>query len=148
MKNARESLKELANYAKDRGVKLLLESVNRFELLPDLCLINKQREAVQLVEEIDADSMGIVLDTFHCSIEETDVVDAIVRFSKHIKEVHICDSNRSIPGSGNLEFKRILQSLKTQDYRGYLSFEPIPKPSKEQLRDSYQYLKSMEPFLE
>lgn len=145
---ARRPLKELATYAKDRGVTLLVESLNRYEVLPDVCLTHSQREAYQLVSEVSSESMGILLDTFHCSIEESDIVDVIHRYGRITRHVHLCDSDRYLPGFGHLDFKPILKAFKSVGYAGYLSFEPSPKPSVIDLQNSLAYLKSIEPFLD
>lgn len=147
MDEARKSVKELAMYAKDRGVTLLIESLNRYEVLPDVCLINRQDEAVELIKSIDSESLGILLDTFHCSIEESDIIDTIHKFAHKIRHVHLCDSNRYVPGSGHLDFKPILRAFKSIGYGGYLSLEPSPKPSVVDLGNSLEYLMSLQPFL-
>src|SRR5262249_33592754 len=63
------SLKEAAQYAAERGVKLAVEPLNRFET----DLVNTVDQGLKLIRDIDADNVGLLLDTFHMNIEEKDI---------------------------------------------------------------------------
>jgi D-psicose/D-tagatose/L-ribulose 3-epimerase len=80
------NLREAAKYAADLGLKLAIEPINRFET----DLVNTVDQGLELVQEVDADNVGLLLDTFHMNIEEKDIPAAILRAAGHIVEVHTC----------------------------------------------------------
>jgi len=57
-------LKTAAQIAADKGVRLAIEPLNRFET----DLINTADQALQLVKDVGAKALGVHLDTFHMNI--------------------------------------------------------------------------------
>src|SRR5690606_27617120 len=66
-------LQRLAVRADELGVKLALEPLNRYET----DFINTCDQAVALVDAVDHQAIGILLDTYHMNIEEKDSAAAI-----------------------------------------------------------------------
>src|SRR4051812_48090274 len=64
-----ESLKELGAHGEHVGAKVFLEPLNRYEDY----LINTLADAVSIVEEVASSAVSVIADTFHMSIEETDI---------------------------------------------------------------------------
>jgi len=122
-----ESLRECA--AHDPEVKLAFEPLNRYETR----LVNTVAEALELIEEVGAENLGILFDTFHANIEEPRFGDSIRVVGKRLFHVHLADSNRWVPGAGHLPFGEVLRALEGIDYRGGLILECFPKPSPERL---------------
>ncbi|MGY4707893.1 TIM barrel protein [Candidatus Bipolaricaulota sp. J31] len=122
-----ESLKECATF--DREVKLAFEPLNRYETR----LINTVSEALDLIEEVGAENMGILFDTFHANIEEPDLAASIKAAGEWLFHVHLADSNRWVPGAGHLPFDEVFQALEEIDYRGGLILECFPRPSSDAL---------------
>src|SRR2546421_5041234 len=56
-----ESLAQLAGYARDAGVRLAVEPLNRFET----DLVNTVEQGLRLCADVGADNVGLLLDTFH-----------------------------------------------------------------------------------
>ena len=88
------SLRTAAAYAAEKGVKLAVEPLNRFET----DLVNTVDQGLRLIEDVGGDSVGLLLDTFHMNIEEKDIPSAIRRASGHIVEFHACSNDRGTPG--------------------------------------------------
>ena len=122
-----EALKECA--AHDPGVKLAFEPLNRYETR----LINTVGEALDLIEEVGADNLGILFDTFHANIEEPDLAASIKAAGEKLFHVHLADSNRWVPGAGHLPFGEIFRALEEVGYRGGLILECFPRPSSDAL---------------
>ncbi len=122
-----ESLKECSAAARPHGIRLALEPINRYETT----LINNASQGLELIERVGAENFGLLLDTFHMNIEEADIQQSIRLCEAHIFHFHVADSNRWYPGAGHLDFKSILATLKTTDYRGWVSGEFLPKPDAE-----------------
>jgi len=122
-----ESLRECARF--DPEVKLAFEPLNRYETR----LINTVAEALELIEEVGAENLGILFDTFHANIEEPSFADSIRAAGEKLFHVHLADSNRWVPGAGHLPFGEVFQTLEEIGYQGGLILECFPKPSPEQL---------------
>jgi D-psicose/D-tagatose/L-ribulose 3-epimerase len=113
------SLRVAAAYAKDRGIKLAIEPLNRFET----DLINTVDQGLRLVGDIGAPNVGLLLDTFHMNIEEKDIPGAIGRAAGRIVEFHASSNDRGTPGEDHLPWPRIAAALKGADYRGPIVIE-------------------------
>jgi D-psicose/D-tagatose/L-ribulose 3-epimerase len=113
------NLREAAKYAADLGVKLAIEPINRFET----DLVNTVDQGLELVQEIGADNVGLLLDTFHMNIEEKDIPAAILRAAGHIVEVHACANDRGTPGEDHLPWPKIAAALAQTHYDGPLVIE-------------------------
>jgi sugar phosphate isomerase/epimerase len=119
-------LRRAAERAATVGVRLALEPLNRYES----DIINNAAEGLALVEEVGHKSLGLLLDTFHMNIEETQYDAAIRSLARagRLFHVHLGDSNRLAPGQGHLDFPTILTSLCAVGYHGYLSAELLARP--------------------
>jgi D-psicose/D-tagatose/L-ribulose 3-epimerase len=113
------SLRVAAAYAKDRGIKLAIEPLNRFET----DLINTVDQGLRLVDDIGAPNVGLLLDTFHMNIEEKDISSAIGRAAGRIVEFHASSNDRGTPGEDHLPWPRIARALKGADYGGPIVIE-------------------------
>jgi len=119
-----EALQECSAAARPHGIRLALEPINRFETT----LINDATQGLELIKRVGADNFGLLLDTFHMNIEESDIEASIRQCGAHIFHFHVADSNRWYPGAGHLDFKSILNVLFASGYQGYVSGEFLPKP--------------------
>jgi sugar phosphate isomerase/epimerase len=72
--------------------------------------------------------LGLLLDTFHMNIEEAVMEESIRKCSEHIFHFHVADSNRKYPGAGHLDFRSILNALKSTGYCEWISGELMPLP--------------------
>ncbi len=119
-----EALQECAAEAAPHNVKYALEPINRYET----DLIHTVNEGLNLIERVNADNFGLLLDTFHMNIEEPDMEGSIRACGERIFHFHVADSNRWYPGAGHLDFKSIISALFATGYQGYVSGEFMPKP--------------------
>ena len=83
-------LRELGERAKQYGVPLLYEPLNRYETN----LFNRQGEAADWVRVHRFENVKILCDLFHMNIEESNVAAAIRRVGDLLGHVHFVDSNR------------------------------------------------------
>lgn len=117
-----EGLQSAGEYALDKGIKLTLEAWNRYETY----LINTLEEALEVVNLVNLPSVGVMGDTFHMSIEESNIGNAFEQCGDKLYYVHIADSNRKAPGYGHINFEEVKNSLKKINYAGVLSMELLP----------------------
>jgi 5-keto-L-gluconate epimerase len=137
-----EAARELAGYAAARGVGLLLEPVNRYEL----DFVNSVAEGSGLMAEIGAPNFKLMPDVFHMNIEDASIAGELERNIARIGYLHLADSNRLAPGWGHTDFAAIFTALRRAGYDGWLSVEILPKPEpREAAGQAIRYLK---PYLQ
>jgi len=119
-----EALRRCTEAAAPRGVRFCLEPLNRYET----GLIHTVADGLALIEQVGADNLGLLLDTFHMNIEERDLAGAIRAAGEWLFHFHVADSNRWYPGAGHVDFARVLAVLEESGYTGYVSGEFLPLP--------------------
>ncbi|MEQ9571050.1 MAG: sugar phosphate isomerase/epimerase, partial [Nitratireductor sp.] len=66
---------------------------------------------------------GVCLDAFHLNIEEADIYDAIRLAGDRLFDFHVADNNRFAAGLGQLDWAKIVATLKEIGYDGALTNE-------------------------
>ncbi len=123
-----ESLDLLGQHAKQYGVPLIYEPLNRYET--NLC--NTVDDGVRLLESLSTDNVVLLADLFHMNIEEADIATALQRGGRHIGHVHFVDSNRRPAGFGHMDYRPIVAALGEIGYAGYLSAEAFAYPDSQE----------------
>jgi sugar phosphate isomerase/epimerase len=113
-----DATRECFAHAKKVGVKIAVEPLNRFETY----LFNRAAQALALADAVSPEC-GVCLDAFHLNIEEEDMYDAIRLAGKRLFDFHIADNNRFACGLGQLDWERIVGTLKEIGYDGALTNE-------------------------
>ena len=124
---AEEYLREAADYAKDKGVRLGIEPLNRFET----DFINTVDQGLELIDRIGRDNVGFLLDTFHMNIEESNIIAAIGKANGKIYDFHACANTRGIPGDDNFDWPAIAAAVKAAGYDDYINIESFTPDCKE-----------------
>jgi D-psicose/D-tagatose/L-ribulose 3-epimerase len=112
-------LREVAPYADERGVTIVLEYLNRFEMY----LTNTAADLAALVREVGHPSVRMMYDTFHAHIEEKDPRAALQECKDVLVHVHLSENDRSTPGAGQVEWEATFAALKEIDYDGWVVIE-------------------------
>ncbi len=120
-----EALQTLGEHAKQYGVPLFYEPLNRYETNQ----VNNVADGVQLLQSLSTTNVKLLCDLFHMNIEEVDIAAALRTGGKFVGHVHFVDSNRRAAGMGHLDFPPIIQALKEIKYAGYLSAECLSYPN-------------------
>jgi sugar phosphate isomerase/epimerase len=119
-----DGIRECAEYGSSRGVRILLEPVNRYEIN----FINSVLDGMEILKRIGNDQIFLMPDVFHMNIEDASI-DASLRAAKDvIGYVHFADSNRRAPGDGHLDFPGIVNTLNEIRYDGFVTLEILPYP--------------------
>lgn len=116
---AARSLREVADYAAGRGVRLAVEPLNRYET----DLVNTAEQGLALCERVGRDNVGLMLDTFHMNIEEQDFGEAIGRAGDRLFHFQVSENDRGAPGSGHLPWTEVFSALRDVDYGGWIVVE-------------------------
>jgi len=135
-----EALSICADYAALRGVRLVVEAINRYET----DLIPTAAEGLALLDQVGADNVGLLLDTFHMNIEEASLCASIAQVGKRLFHFHVADSNRWYPGAGHIDFPGVVTALRQAGYAGFISGEMMPLPDPmTAAREMMRYLRSI-----
>lgn len=116
---ATEGLASVAPRFAERGITLGIEAVNRFET----DLVTTADDALAMVRSIGAPNVGVQLDTFHMNIEERSIVGALTRAGAHLVHLHVAESDRGVPGTGQVDWAAVATGLERIGYRGWLGLE-------------------------
>lgn len=126
-----ENLAKAGKIARDCGVTIGVEPLNRFET----DMINTADQALSLVKEVGDPNVKIILDTFHCNIEEKNIPDTIRKVGKDLLcHIQGNESDRGTPGTGHLDWAGINEALIEIGYDGAIVIETFGAPSKELAR--------------
>lgn len=118
-----ESVRQAAEAAKARGIRLAVEPINRYETF----LLTTAEQGLRFLREVGSEAVCLHLDTFHMNIEEADPAAAVRRVAQHLSSLHISDSHRGPAGDGHTDFRSLLRSLRDIEFRGWLILEPLPQ---------------------
>lgn len=113
------AMREAAEYAADHGVALAIEILNRYET----SFINTLADACALVDAVDHPALGLLLDTFHMSIEEKHIGAAIESAGKRVKHFHACENDRGTVGTGHVPWLEVAAALNAIEYQGAIVIE-------------------------
>lgn len=112
-------LQALAAYAGERGVTICVEPLNRFET----SFMNLASQAIEVVDRVDHQACGILLDTFHMNIEERSIGDAIRAAGPRMRHLHTCENDRGAPGSGHVPWDEVARACRDIGYSGPMVIE-------------------------
>ncbi len=112
-------LNSVAQYAAEKDISLGVEAVNRYESY----LINLASQAGAMLDRIDEPNVFVHLDTYHMNIEEKGFYDPIVATGPRMHYIHLSESDRGTPGTGNVHWDEVFRGLKAIEYDGYLVME-------------------------
>lgn len=107
-----EHLKKLAEYAKQRNIILAVEPLNRYET----DFINTCEQVMQLVNDVNSDGIGVLLDTYHMNIEEKNSAQAIRAAGSRLAHFHACGCDRGTPGRDHINWDEIIPALQEINY--------------------------------
>ncbi|MCC7021637.1 MAG: sugar phosphate isomerase/epimerase [Thermomicrobiales bacterium] len=114
-----EGLRPLADHAGERGVRLAIEPLNRFET----SFFNTAEQVAEVVDRLDSPAVGMLLDTFHMNIEEKDPAAAIRLAGDRLIHFHACGNDRGAPGADPIPWQPIVAALREVGYDGALVIE-------------------------
>jgi sugar phosphate isomerase/epimerase len=122
-----EALEELGEHARQYGVPLIFEPINRYETN----LINTIAAGVQLLQPLSTKNVKLLPDLFHMNIEEVDSAAALRAAEGFIGHLNFVDSNRRPAGRGHIDYRPIALALEAIGYDRFASAEALPYPDSE-----------------
>ncbi len=125
-----KNLYTVCQMAQKHGLQIALEPLNRFET----DLINTANDVVRLVNEINHPAAKILMDSFHMTIEEKNLADAVKTVGDKLIHVQVSENHRGVPGTGQTQWKKLKTGLEEVGYEGFVSIESFTSDIKELAR--------------
>ncbi len=122
------SLQQAATLAAAQGLRIA------FEFQAQAAIANNLQTAVSMISEIGAPNLGICFDLFHYYCGPSKPEDLGLLTNDNLFHVQLCDllgvarefatdSDRIVPGDGDIQLQPVIEHLKAIDYRGPVSLE-------------------------
>ena len=130
--NVVRGLAALATVAEQEGITLLLEPLNTRVDHPGFFL-DSARDGFAIVEEVGSPHVRLLYDIYHMEVMERDSTQTLLRHLPLVGHIHIADvPGRHEPGTGKLDFHRILRAVSDAGYAGAVGFEFAPRAGTEE----------------
>jgi hydroxypyruvate isomerase len=137
---AREQYMENILYASSQfahhGLTLLLEPINTFDI-PGY-FMSTLDQALSIIKEVNRKNIMLQFDFYHIRRIHGNVLATFQESANYIKHIQIADfPDRHQPGTGEINFDRVIENIKDQNYEGFIGLEYIPSGKSE---DSFNWL--------
>ena len=113
------ALAAAAAHAEAARVPMAIEPLNRFETY----MINTIADAVRMCRDVGSDALKVQVDTFHGNIEEKDTAAAIRAASGYVGHFHASESDRGVPGTGQVPWADVFAALDDIGYDRWVTIE-------------------------
>lgn len=118
-----EVLHAVGDHARQAGVVLAVEALNRFECY----LCNTMAQLADLVRRTDHPQVRAMFDTHHANVEEKHFPDAIRTIAPVLAHVHISENDRGTPGAGHLPWDDTFRTLAEIKFDGWMTIEAFTR---------------------
>ena len=104
--------------AEPLGITIVIEPLNRKESNT----INSVVEGVALAQRVDHPAVRVLADFYHMQMEE-EPLEHLVDYGEWLYHIHVADSGRNAPGSGDYPYQEFFGVLHEIDYAGLIAVE-------------------------
>lgn len=154
LKAAAEVLDQQAEYAKQYGIKILLEMPHAWLVYDDV------EKSKQLLSYLRSDNIGVLIDSSHWQVSGYDIDDYVRLLQDRLWHIHLRDAAGKdtpagnylleiTPGKGEVDFELLGKTLDQYGYRGNVTLETEYKNYKDPAEVDHEnafalaYLKSV-----
>ena len=118
-RDLREALRPVCEHAVERGVRVAIEPLIRYET----SVINTVEQALDVLDGLPSEGSGLLVDSYHANVEERDVPDAFRAAGDRLAHVHLCANDRGAPGADHMDWAGIREALDDINYTGAVVIE-------------------------
>lgn len=115
----RRNLAPVVDAAAKSGVTIAIEPLNRYET----SLINTVEQAMDALDPLLGEGLGLAIDSYHLNIEEKSIPAAIRTAGDVLAHVQVCGNDRGAVGDDHIDWPRFLDALDDVGYTGPLNLE-------------------------
>lgn len=121
------TLAKAAPMAEEAGVTLCLEALNvETDHLGNFLRYTK--DSAEIIRMVNSPNVKILYDAYHMYLNEGKIIETIRKYQPLIGCVHIADApGRAEPGTGCINYRAVLQDMRSRGYDGMIAFELYPK---------------------
>jgi D-psicose/D-tagatose/L-ribulose 3-epimerase len=112
-------LRTVCTDAAEHGLAIALEPINRFET----DLVNTTADSLRMIRDIDHPAAKVMIDSFHMTIEESDIGAAIRAAGKDLIHVQVSENHRGVTGTGLTPWTDFRDALRDIGYGGSIVIE-------------------------
>ncbi|AJR06108.1 hydroxypyruvate isomerase [Photobacterium gaetbulicola] len=110
----------------EHGIELMIEPLNNRDV-PGY-FISHQREAVELIKQVERPNVKLQLDLYHAQIMDGDLTVLIRDLAEYTGHIQIASvPNRHEPSEGELNYPHLFNVLDESGYSGWIGCEYNPK---------------------
>ncbi|MDF2960272.1 MAG: sugar phosphate isomerase/epimerase [Paenibacillus sp.] len=103
-------------------------------------IINSVNEGVHLAKQINRPAIRVLADFYHMD-EEQEPLDTIVANKDWLAHIHVADTGRLAPGTGQYPYESFVSQLRAAGYNGMVSAECSLKDREKELPQALEFLK-------
>ena len=124
------NLRYAAGEAKKKGLKLLIEPINHFDI-PGY-YISRSNQALGIIDEVGADNLYLQYDIYHMQRMEGELAATMAKHLDRIAHIQLADNpGRNEPGTGEINYPFLFAHLDKIGYRGAIGCEYKPATTTE-----------------
>lgn len=121
--NATDLLKRLVDIYEPVGITMVIEPMNHKIDHPGMFL-HTVPQAYALVKAVGSQNLKILFDIYHVQIQEGNILPTLDEAWDEVGYFQIGDTpGRKEPGTGEINYKNVLQHIHDKGYRGFLGLE-------------------------
>lgn len=123
MANAIELLKRIADIYEPHGLVMVMETMNH-KINHAGMFLHRIPQAYAMAKAVGSPSVKILFDVYHVQIQEGNLMPTLDYAWDEIGYIQIGDTpGRKEPGSGEINYKNLLQHIHNKGYRGFVGME-------------------------
>ena len=146
MANAIDLTKRLVDIYEREGITMIIEPMNHKIDHPGMFL-HTVPQAYSLVKSVGSDHLKILYDIYHVQIQEGNLLPTLEYAWDQVGYFQIGDTpGRNEPGTGEINYKNVLQFIHDKGYRGFLGLEHgHSQPGKEGVEKTVKAYRMVDP---
>lgn len=122
----RRNLKYAVEFLSGEGIEPLIEVISSDEV-PGY-LMSRYDFAEEMLQTLP--SLGLILDTYHTELLGEDCLRKLNQWWSRVSHIQVADfPGRNEPGTGNIDFPKLLSMLEDRAYQGWVGCEYRPRTS-------------------
>ncbi|GAA0785528.1 hydroxypyruvate isomerase [Marinobacterium sediminicola] len=120
------NLKLAAQRCEGAGIELMIEAINNRDV-PGFYL-HHSHQVLDLIRKLELPATSLQYDVYHMQMMEGNLISTLQQNADKIGHIQIADvPGRHEPGTGEINFTNLFKALESQEYKGYISLEYIPR---------------------
>lgn len=131
-----ESALLIADECEGTGLTLVIEPLNTKESN----IINSVAEGVALARSINRAPIRVLADFYHMD-EEREALETIAEHKDWLAHIHVADTGRLSPGTGQYPYDAFVQQLRLAGYQGGVSVECTVNDRVKELPSALSFLR-------